>query len=155
MKFLDEYRDPQLAGQLARAIRHRATRTWRIMEVCGGQTHNLLRHGIDTELSGAVELIHGPGCPVCVTAIEAIDFAQQLAARPEVLVTSFGDMLRVPGSRGSLLDVRAAGGNVRTVYSPLDAVELARRDPQRQVGGPRRRTARPSAGTAAVDPPAS
>ena len=133
MKFLDEYRDPQLAGQLARAIRHRATRTWRIMEVCGGQTHNLLRHGIDTELSGAVELIHGPGCPVCVTAIEAIDFAQQLAARPEVLVTSFGDMLRVPGSRGSLLDVRAAGGNVRTVYSPLDAVELARRDLQRQV----------------------
>jgi hydrogenase expression/formation protein HypD len=133
MKYLDEYRDPEAASRLVRAILQRASRTWKIMEVCGGQTHNLLRHGIDTELAGVVELIHGPGCPVCVTAIEAIDFAQQLAARPGVLLTSSGDMLRVPGSRGSLLDVRAAGGNVRTVYSPVDAVELARRDPNRQV----------------------
>lgn len=103
------------------------------MEVCGGQTHSLLRHGIDAELEGTVELIHGPGCPVCVTQLEAIDLAQRIAARSDCLLTSFGDMLRVPGSRQSLLDVRAGGGNVRAVYSPLDAVELARTNPQWQV----------------------
>jgi hydrogenase expression/formation protein HypD len=103
------------------------------MEVCGGQTHSLLRHGIDAELEGTVELIHGPGCPVCVTPLEAIDRACELSLRQDVILTSFGDMLRVPGSRGSLLEARAGGGNVQAVYSPLDAVALARREPQRNV----------------------
>jgi hydrogenase expression/formation protein HypD len=103
------------------------------MEVCGGQTHSLLRHGIDVELEGVVELIHGPGCPVCVTPLESIDYAHDLCLRPDVMLASFGDMLRVPGSRGTLLDARAAGGNVRSVYSPLDALELARRQPQSHV----------------------
>ena len=103
------------------------------MEVCGGQTHSLLRHGIEDELEETVELIHGPGCPVCVTPLDAIDFAQQLAFRDEAILTSFGDMLRVPGSRRSLLDVKAAGGHVRVVYSPLDAVELAKRHPNQQI----------------------
>ncbi|HEV3003582.1 MAG TPA: hydrogenase formation protein HypD [Pirellulales bacterium] len=133
MKYVDEFRDPVAARALADEIRRRATRAWTVMEVCGGQTHSLLRHGIEDELAGAVELIHGPGCPVCVTPLEAIDLAQRIAVRPDCLLASFGDMLRVPGSRRSLLDVRAAGGNVRPVYSPLDAVELARREPQRQV----------------------
>jgi hydrogenase expression/formation protein HypD len=103
------------------------------MEVCGGQTHSLLRHGIDAELSGVVELIHGPGCPVCVTPTAAIDFARELSLRASTLVASFGDMLRVPGSRGSLLEARARGGRVQAVYSPLDAVELAHRHPELQV----------------------
>jgi len=133
MKYVDEYRDPHLARELLESIRRRSTRPWVLMEVCGGQTHSLLRNGIDAELEGSVELIHGPGCPVCVTPAEAIDLAQDLALRPEILLTSFGDMLRVPGTRGSLLDIRTRGGNVRTVYSPLDAVELARREPARQV----------------------
>jgi hydrogenase expression/formation protein HypD len=133
MKYVDEYRDPHLAHELLECIRRRATRTWVLMEVCGGQTHSLLRHGIDAALDGVVELIHGPGCPVCVTSVEAIDLAQNLAQKEGVLLASFGDMLRVPGSRSSLLDVRARGGHVRAVYSPLDAVELARRDPDTQV----------------------
>lgn len=133
MKYVDEFRDPRLARELLDSIRRRATRPWVLMEVCGGQTHSLLRNGIDAELEGVVELIHGPGCPVCVTPAEAIDLAQDLARRPEVVLASFGDMLRVPGNHGSLLDVRARGGNVRTVYSPLDAVELARREPDRQI----------------------
>lgn len=133
MKFLDEYRDPVAARRLLAAIRRQATRTWTLMEVCGGQTHSLLRHGIDAELAGVVELIHGPGCPVCVTPLEAIDFAQQLCLERGVVLASFGDMLRVPGSRGSLLDSRAAGGSVVAVYSPLDAVELARHQSDKQV----------------------
>lgn len=133
MKYLDEFRDPALARKLLAEIRQTVSRKWVLMEVCGGQTHSLLRHGIVTELNGTVELIHGPGCPVCVTPAEAIDFAQALAMQPDVILASFGDMLRVPGSRGSLLDVRAAGGNVRTVYSPLDAVDLAHRNPERNV----------------------
>ncbi len=133
MKYLDEYRDPIAARRLLSEIRRTATRCWTLMEVCGGQTHGLLRHGIDVELAGTVELIHGPGCPVCVTAIEAIDFAQHLAMTENVLLTSFGDMLRVPGSKCSLLDIRGQGGQVRTVYSPLDAVELARRNPEQEV----------------------
>ena len=133
MKFLDEFRDPTAARRLLAEIRRVASRPWTLMEVCGGQTHSLLRHGIDAELEGVVELIHGPGCPVCVTPLEAIDFAQELCLRPDTMLASFGDMLRVPGSRGSLLDARAAGGNVRTVYSPVDAVELARRHPELQV----------------------
>lgn len=133
MKFLDEYRDAESARRLLAEIRRQTTHCWTLMEVCGGQTHSLLRHGIDAELEGVVELIHGPGCPVCVTPIESIDFAQHLSLQEGVVLTSFGDMLRVPGSRRSLLDVRAGGGNVQPVYSPMDAVELARRNPQQQV----------------------
>ncbi len=133
MKYLDEFRDPNLAQKLVDRIRRMASRPWVIMEVCGGQTHGLLRHGIDEALAGAVELIHGPGCPVCVTPVEAIDLACRLAREPGTIVTSFGDMLRVPGSRGSLNQARADGGDVRIVYSPLDAVELARRNPGCEV----------------------
>lgn len=133
MKFVDEFRDPQRAQLLVRAIRGRTTRRWTLMEVCGGQTHSLLRHGIAEELAGVVELMHGPGCPVCVTPLSAIDFAIELACRPGMIVASFGDMLRVPGSRGSLADARGRGGNVRMVYSPLDAIELARQNPSAQV----------------------
>ncbi|HEX7378555.1 MAG TPA: hydrogenase formation protein HypD [Pirellulales bacterium] len=133
MKYLDEFRDPAAARALVAQIRQAASRTWTLMEVCGGQTHSLLRHGIDAELAGAVELIHGPGCPVCVTPLEAIDLAREISLRGDCLLTSFGDMLRVPGSRGALSDARAQGGHVRPVYSPLDAVELARANPRRQV----------------------
>ncbi len=133
MKYVDEYRDSAAAGKLVAEIRRQATRQWVLMEVCGGQTHNLLRHGIVDELRETVELIHGPGCPVCVTPAEAIDFAQQLALRENFVVTSFGDMLRVPGSRDSLLSVRGRGGRVKIVYSPLDAVEWARRNTDQQV----------------------
>lgn len=133
MKYVDEFRDPVLARKLIQGIKERATRPWVLMEVCGGQTHGLLRSGIVQELEGVVELIHGPGCPVCVTPAEAIDFAQELSLRPEVILTSFGDMLRVPGSRESLVATRARGGDVRAVYSPIDAVDLARREPARHV----------------------
>lgn len=133
MKYVDEFRDPQLARRMVDEIRQMATRKWVLMEVCGGQTHSLLRHGIEEELQETVELIHGPGCPVCVTSAEAIDFAQQLALRDDVVLTSFGDMLRVPGNDRSLLQVRAAGGNVRTVYSPLDAVTLAQKEPDKEI----------------------
>lgn len=133
MKYVDEFRDPALARQLVKQIRHEASQRWILMDVCGGQTHSLLRYGIEDELSDSVELIHGPGCPVCVTPVEAIDFAQQLSLRPDCLLTSFGDMLRVPGSRQSLLEVRAAGANVRMVYSPLEAVKLAEQHPHKQV----------------------
>lgn len=133
MKYLDEYRDPRAAQLLLDEIRRVSTRSWTLMEVCGGQTHGLLRHGIAAELEGTVELIHGPGCPVCVTDQEAIDFACQLARRDDVILASFGDMLRVPGSRGSLLDVRTAGARIQIVYSPLDAMTLARKHPDKQV----------------------
>lgn len=133
MKYLDEFRDPQISRRLVERIRRRASRRWTLMEVCGGQTHSLLRHGIDTELADVVEMIHGPGCPVCVTPAEAVDAAIALSRLPDGWLTSFGDMLRVPGSRGSLLDSRASGGRVQAVYSPLDAVELARQNPARQV----------------------
>ena len=133
MKHLDEYRDPDLCRGLIRRIREMAGRQRTIMEVCGGQTHGLLRWGIDEALLGAVRMIHGPGCPVCVTPLESIDLAIELAGRPEVIVSSFGDMLRVPGSQMSLLQARAAGGRVQIVYSPLDAVQLAVRHPEAQV----------------------
>jgi hydrogenase expression/formation protein HypD len=133
MKFLDEYRDPGLARSLVRAIRQAVSRPWTVMEVCGGQTHTLVRSGIDRLLPPGVRLIHGPGCPVCVTPLEQIDRALAIAARPGVTFCSFGDMLRVPGSAGDLLRVRAGGGDVRIVYSPLDAVRLARENPSRQV----------------------
>jgi hydrogenase expression/formation protein HypD len=130
---LDDFGDPALARGLLRAIGDAVTRRWAIMEVCGGQTHAIIRHGIDQLLPDAVELVHGPGCPVCVTPLETIDRALALAARPEVILCSFGDMLRVPGSRDDLFSVRARGGDVRVVYSPLDALEVAVRHPDRQV----------------------
>ncbi len=133
MKYLDEFRDPAASRKLLDEIRRQATRRWTLMEVCGGQTHSLLRHGIASALEEVVELIHGPGCPVCVTPLEAIDFAQKLALRGDVILASFGDMLRVPGSSRSLLDVKSVGGRVKAVYSPLDAVELARRHPQDEI----------------------
>ncbi len=133
MRYLDEYRDPVAARRLADAIAVAATRPWTIMEVCGGQTHAIVRHGIDELLPDAVELVHGPGCPVCVTSLETIDRAHAIASRPGVILCSFGDMLRVPGSRGDLLAARAAGADVRVVYGPLDAVEIAAKNPDAQV----------------------
>jgi hydrogenase expression/formation protein HypD len=133
MKFLDEYRDGELAQKLAAEIHRVTTRPWRIMEVCGGQTHAIVKFGIDELLPGQIELIHGPGCPVCVTPLEVIDQALEIAARPGVIFTSFGDMLRVPGSTTDLLAVKAGGGDVRIVYSPLDAVKLAESNPAREV----------------------
>jgi hydrogenase expression/formation protein HypD len=133
MKYLSEYRDSSVARGLVHRIRATATRPWVLMEVCGGQTHTIVRQGLIEMLSGAVEMIHGPGCPVCVTPLEQIDKALRLAARPDVIFTSFGDMLRVPGSECDLQQVRARGGTVRVVYSPLDALELAIANPDRQV----------------------
>ncbi len=133
MKYLDEFRDARLCNKLVEEILRLATRRWTIMEVCGGQTHNLLRYGIDELVAPAVELIHGPGCPVCVTPAEVIDHACDLAKSTDVILASFGDMLRVPGTRGSLLSARAQGGDVRLVYSPLDAVRFAISNPDRQV----------------------
>jgi hydrogenase expression/formation protein HypD len=132
MRFVDEYRSGPAARLLAEAIDREATRQWTLMEVCGGQTHSIVRHGID-EILPKVELVHGPGCPVCVTALETIDKAHLIAARREVIFCTFGDMLRVPGSRSDLFACRAAGADVRVVYSPLDAVALARANPSRQV----------------------
>jgi hydrogenase expression/formation protein HypD len=133
MKFVDEYRDPRLAERLLELIRGSMTRPWTLMEVCGGQTHTLLRSGIDRLLPRELTLLHGPGCPVCVTPLEQIDRALAIAVRKEVIFCSFGDMLRVPGSRTDLLRVRAEGGDVRIVYSPLDAVKIAEVNPSRQV----------------------
>ena len=133
MKYLSEYRDAAIARPLIERIRRTATRPWTLMEVCGGQTHTIVRQGLDELLEGAIEMIHGPGCPVCVTPLEQIDKALMLAARPDVIFTSFGDMLRVPGSDCDLQQVRARGGNVKVVYSPLDALELAARNPDREV----------------------
>ena len=133
MKYLDEYRDAEGAHKLARELARITTRPWSLMEVCGGQTHAIVKFGIDELLPRQVTLIHGPGCPVCVTPLELIDKALQIAARPEVIFCSFGDMLRVPGSTTDLLAVKAAGGDVRIVYSPLDAVKLAQKHPDKQV----------------------
>jgi hydrogenase expression/formation protein HypD len=133
MRYVDEYRDEADAGRLIRAIERTVTAPRTIMEVCGGQTHTLIRAGIDRLLPEAVTLVHGPGCPVCVTPLELIDRAIAIARRPEVIFTSFGDMLRVPGSQTDLLSVKAQGGDVRMVYSPLDALALARQHPDREV----------------------
>lgn len=133
MKYVDEYRDPQAARRLADAIRAITTRPWNLMEVCGGQTHAIVRFALDEMLPPEITLIHGPGCPVCVTPIELIDKAVALASRPEVIFCSFGDMLRVPGSHKDLLTVKSEGGDVRVVYSPMDALDLARKHPDRQV----------------------
>jgi len=133
MKHLAEYRDGDTARRLAAGIASIVTRPWAIMEVCGGQTHSIIRNALDQLLPPEVELIHGPGCPVCVTPLEMIDRALAIAALPGTIFCSFGDMLRVPGSHGDLLGVKAAGGDVRVVYSPLDALDLARRHPDREV----------------------
>jgi hydrogenase expression/formation protein HypD len=133
MKYLLEYRDPEVAAGIVREIARVVTRPWVIMEVCGGQTHSIVRYGIDQMLPPGVELVHGPGCPVCVTALETIDRALAIAARPEVIFTSFGDMLRVPGSTGDLLSLRSNGADVRIVYSPLDALAIARANPDKRV----------------------
>lgn len=133
MKYLDEYRNQALAGNVVREIRRLVTRDWTIMEVCGGQTHSIVKHGIDHLLPKEIDLVHGPGCPVCVTPLEMIDKAHALAARPGVIFCSFGDMLRVPGSRIDLFRLRAHGADVRVVYSPLDCLSLAQRKPDRHV----------------------
>jgi len=133
MKYLDEFNDPDLARRLLDEIAATVTRPWAIMEVCGGQTHTIIRNGIDQLLPEQVQLIHGPGCPVCVTPLEIIDKALAIAARPDVIFCSFGDMLRVPGSQQDLFAVKSQGGDVRVVYSPLDAVRIAQANPDKQV----------------------
>jgi hydrogenase expression/formation protein HypD len=133
VRFVEEFQNPELAERLLESIRATATRRWALMEVCGGQTHTIIRHGIDQLLPEQIELIHGPGCPVCVTPLEMIDKALEIASRPGVVFCSFGDMLRVPGTGRDLFQVRAAGGDVRVVYSPLDAVRLAQQNPDKQV----------------------
>jgi hydrogenase expression/formation protein HypD len=133
VKFVDEYRREEDAQAFVRAIRAKVTRPWTLMEICGGQTHTLMRSGIDRMLPPEVTLVHGPGCPVCVTPLTQIDRALAIAQRPNVLFTSFGDMLRVPGSTTDLLTVKAKGGDVRMVYSPLDAVTLAQQNPEKEV----------------------
>src|SRR3954451_10966646 len=133
MKFLDEYRDAAAARKLSAAVARTVTRPWTIMEVCGGQTHTIVKYGIDRLLPREVELVHGPGCPVCVTSLEMIDRAHAIASRPDVIFCSFGDMLRVPGSRGDLLQLKSQGADVRVVYSPLDAVAIAAANPDRRV----------------------
>ena len=133
MRFVDEYRDADAARRLVDAIARTVTRPWVLMEVCGGQTHTIVKYGIDALLPPAVELVHGPGCPVCVTSLEMIDRAHAVASRPGVIFCSFGDMLRVPGSRGDLLQLKSRGADIRFLYSPLDAVELAAAFPEKQV----------------------
>jgi len=133
VKFIDEYRDAKTAQRYARVIARMTTRPWTIMEVCGGQTHAIVKFGVDELLPKQLTLVHGPGCPVCVTPVELLDKAIAIAARPEVIFCSFGDMLRVPGTGKDLFSVKAEGGDVRIVYSPLDALKLAKENPQRQV----------------------
>jgi len=133
MKYLTEYRDGAAAEKVAAVIARTVTRPWTIMEVCGGQTHTIVKYGLDAILPPGVELVHGPGCPVCVTPLETIDKAHAIAAQPDVIFCSFGDMLRVPGSRGDLLQQKSRGSDVRIVYSPLDAVNLAAANQDRRV----------------------
>jgi hydrogenase expression/formation protein HypD len=133
MKFMEEYRDPKLAMQLSREIHRITTKPWVLMEVCGGQTHAIVKYGIDELLPKNIELVHGPGCPVCVTPLELIDRALAVASRQDVIFCSFGDMLRVPGSSQDLFSVKAKGGDIRIVYSPMDALGIARKNPDKQV----------------------
>jgi hydrogenase expression/formation protein HypD len=133
VKFIDEFRDPKLAKNAIEEIGRIVTRPWAIMEICGGQTHAIMRYGIDQLLPEELELVHGPGCPVCVTPLEQIDKALNIARRPDVIFTSYGDMLRVPGSNKDLFSVRADGGDVRVVYSPLDAIKIAQENPDREI----------------------
>jgi hydrogenase expression/formation protein HypD len=133
VKYLDEFGNPELAMKLLDQIKAITTRKWALMEVCGGQTHSIIRHGIDQLLPDSIEMIHGPGCPVCVTPLEIIDRALAIARRPEVIFCSFGDMLRVPGSRDDLFTIKSQGGDVRVVYSPMDALTIARENPDKEV----------------------
>ncbi len=133
MKYVSEYRDAKLVHGVIDEIRRTVTRPWVLMEICGGQTHAIVRHGIDQLLPPEVELVHGPGCPVCVTPLELIDKALAIASHPDVIFTSYGDMLRVPGSGRDLFSVRASGGDVRVVYSPLDALKIAQQNPDKQI----------------------
>jgi hydrogenase expression/formation protein HypD len=133
MKYLTEFRNGEVAQRMAREIHQVATRSWKIMEICGGQTHSIIRNGIDQMLPAGIEMIHGPGCPVCVTPLALIDKALAIAAQPGVIFCSFGDMLRVPGTDADLFQIKGRGGDVRVVYSPLDAVELAVKNPEKQV----------------------
>lgn len=133
MKFIEEYRDPELVKMLVKNIHKRTTNNWTIMEVCGGQTHSIIRFGIDQLLPDKVTLVHGPGCPVCVTPAKTIDAALEIAQKENVIFTSFGDMLRVPGSGDDLLSIKSRGGDVRIVYSPLDAVQIAQDNPDKEV----------------------
>jgi hydrogenase expression/formation protein HypD len=133
VKYLDEYRDGRIAARIVNEIRRIQTRPWVIMEVCGGQTHSIVKNGIDYLLPEGIELVHGPGCPVCVTPLEMIDKAHAIARRPDVIFCSFGDMLRVPGSDGDLFTIKSEGGDIRIVYSPLDCLKIARANPDKQV----------------------
>src|SRR6476659_9113514 len=133
MKYLDEYRDPAKVKSLLNEIESVVTKNWVIMEICGGQTHSFLHNGLDAMLPSQIELVHGPGCPVCVTPLEQIDKALAIAARPDVIFTSYGDMLRVPGSTTDLLALKARGADVRIVYSPRDSLRIARDHPDKQV----------------------
>ena len=133
MKYLDEYRDQALTEKLLGEIRRMVTRPWVLMEVCGGQTHSIVKYGIDLLLPQEVELVHGPGCPVCVTSLEMIDKAHAVAGRPDVIFCSFGDMLRVPGSHGDLLLLKSKGADIRIVYSPIDCLKIARQHPEKRV----------------------
>lgn len=133
MKYIDEYRNPKLAQSIIQEIRRIQTRPWVIMEVCGGQTHSIVKHGIDRLLPEGIELVHGPGCPVCVTPLETIDKAHAIAATPDVIFCSFGDMLRVPGSHGDLFTLKSKGADVRVVYSPLDCLKIANANPAKKI----------------------
>jgi hydrogenase expression/formation protein HypD len=133
MKYIDEYRSARLAQSIVNEIRRIQTRRWVIMEVCGGQTHSIVKHGIDRLLPEGIELVHGPGCPVCVTPLETIDKAHAIAAREGVIFCSFGDMLRVPGSHGDLFTLRSQGADIRVVYSPLDCLKIARANPEKKI----------------------
>jgi hydrogenase expression/formation protein HypD len=133
VKYVTEYRDAEVAQEYARAIAKVTTRPWTLMEICGGQTHSIVKYGVDELLPKAITLVHGPGCPVCVTPLEKIDKALRIAERPEVIFCSFGDMLRVPGSAGDLFSVKAKGGDIRILYSPTDALQIARENPDKEV----------------------
>jgi len=133
MRFVDEFRDGELVQKRLTDLRHLVTRPWTLMEICGGQTHAILQYGLDELLPPEIELVHGPGCPVCVTSLELIDKGLAIASQPGVIFCSFGDMLRVPGSHNDLFSIRAQGGQIRVVYSPLDAVKIAQENPDKQV----------------------
>jgi hydrogenase expression/formation protein HypD len=133
MKYLDEFRDPKISKEIIHEIKSIVTKPWVIMEICGGQTHSIIKNGIDQILPKEIELVHGPGCPVCVTPLETIDKAIAIASKPNVIFTSFGDMLRVPGSKKDLFQVKSEGGDVRIVYSPLESLKIARNNPDKEV----------------------
>src|ERR1039457_7205716 len=133
MKYVNEFRNHALAQKLVAEIRRTVTRRWVVMEVCGGQTHSIVKYGLDQLLPPEIDLAHGPGCPVCVTSLELIDRAHAIARRPDVIFCSFGDMLRVPGSAGDLFHIKALGGDVRVVYSPLDRLKIVRAHPDKKV----------------------